>query len=81
LTRAWTLTTRHVDVLGEVSEWLATAPLEGFTPPSCAKRLEVELGALAGFFDFHPNARRQLGARLGAAWPQAAESLKRHGFM
>jgi hypothetical protein len=81
LVRAWTLSARHVDVLAEVGEWLATAPLELVAQPKDPKRLDVDLAALAGFFDFRPRARLQLGARLAEAWPESVEALERHGFM
>ncbi len=48
---------------------------------SCPQMLDVELGVLAGFFDFRPMARRQLGKRLTAAWPGAASALERVGFV
>lgn len=81
LVRAWTLTTRHVDVLAEVAEWLASAPVEMVVPPDDPQRLDAELGALAVFFDFQPRARQQLGARLAEAWPEAVDALKRHAFI
>jgi hypothetical protein len=81
LLRVWTLTTRHVDVLAEAAEWLATAPLELVAQPNDPKRLDMDLAALAGFFDFRPRARLQLGARLAEAWPETVEALERHGFM
>jgi hypothetical protein len=81
LVRVWTSTTRHLDVVDGVSQWLATAPLELLATPSDPDLLDVELGVVAGFFDFKPMARRQIGVRLAAAWPQAANALERHGFI
>ena len=81
LVRAWTLTTRHLDVVEEVAQWLATAPLEALVPPSDPELLDVELGCLAGFFQFKPTARRQIGKRLVVAWPNATAALERHGFI
>lgn len=81
LVRAWTSVTRHLDVVDEVSQWLATAPLEALAPPSDPERLDQELRALASFFDFRPTARQQLGERLAGAWPDATATLARHGFV
>lgn len=81
LVRAWTSITCHLDVVDQVAQWLATAPLEALAPPRDSERLDLELGALAGFFDFRPTARRQLGERLAGAWPDASVALARHGFI
>jgi hypothetical protein len=82
LVRAWTLTNRDTtDVLGEIAEWLASAPLEAVTLPKDPKLIDAELGVIAGFLDFQPRARRTMGLRLAKAWPQAVDSLKRHGFI
>jgi hypothetical protein len=80
LVRVWTSTTRHVDLVDEVSQWLANAPVEALAPPSDTKLLDVELTMLAGAFDFKPAARKQIGERLAIAWPEAANALERHGF-
>lgn len=81
LVRAWTLTTRHADVVREVAEWMANAPLERFTPPRDPQSLDKEIETLAGFLGFQPALRAQLGTRLAKAWPQGAGSLQRHGFI
>jgi hypothetical protein len=81
LVRAWTITSRHADVLSEVADWLATAPLAEILPSNDPNELEVELASLAEFFDFEPRARRELGNRLARAWPSATESLRRHDFI
>ena len=80
LTRLWRSASDPVDLIDQVSQWLATAPVDSLKPPSTPGELDAEVGALAEFFCFKPNARRQLGERLTAAWPKAAETLKRHGF-
>jgi hypothetical protein len=81
LIRAWTLTTRHLDVLSEVAEWLAAAPLEKCAPPSDPELLDQEIATLAGFLGFQPTARFPMGMRLATAWPEASDSLKRHAFL
>ena len=81
LVRAWRSATNHLDVIDEVAQWLATAPLEALALPSDRQVLDVELGVLAGFFDFQPIARRQLGERLAATWPDATSALERAGFV
>ena len=80
LIRVWRSATDHLDVVDEVAQWLATAPLEALAPPSDPELLELELGVLASFFDFRPAARRQLAARLSAAWPAEVGALNRAGF-
>jgi hypothetical protein len=81
LIRVWKPARSQYDVIDEVSQWLATAPLEALTPPSNSESMEVEFSGLAGFFDFQPRARRQIGVRLAAAWPEATTTLERHGFI
>jgi hypothetical protein len=81
LARVWTSTMRQLDLLDEVAQWLATAPLEAVMPPGDAQLLDKELEALASFFGFRPAARRQLGKRLAEAWPDATDALERHGFI
>jgi len=81
LMRAWSVTSRHLDVLDEVGQWLGNAPIEQFNPPSDPKLCDKELETLGGFLDFHPKARAMLGVRLAKAWPEAADSLKRHNFV
>jgi hypothetical protein len=81
LVRAWSLDPRHADVIGEVSEWLATAPLEALAPQSDPDARDGELRTLAGFFDFRPIGRRHMGTRLAAAWPQAVPVLQKYGFV
>jgi hypothetical protein len=80
LIRVWKPARSNSDVIDEVSQWLATAPLEALTPPSDSESMEVEFSGLAGLFDFRPAARLQLGIRLAAAWPDAGTTLERHGF-
>jgi hypothetical protein len=80
LIRVWKPARSHYDVIDDVSQWLATAPLEALTPPSDSESMELEFRGLAGLFDFQPEARRQLGVRLAAAWPEATTTLERYGF-
>jgi hypothetical protein len=81
LVQVWDSTTRRLNVVDEVAQWLATAPLEVLTLPSDPERLDRELNCLARFFDFRPTARLQLGQRLAVAWPQATTALARHDFV
>lgn len=81
LVRVWTSAVRHHDVADEVAQWLATAPLELLARPSDTELLDLDLGGLAGFFNFKPAARRQIGTRLATAWPEAVAILERHGFI
>jgi len=78
LVRVWSASAQQRDVIDEVSQWLATAPLEALAQPS---DLDKELKALANFFDFRPTARHQLGERLATAWPDAITMLARHDFI
>jgi hypothetical protein len=80
LARAWGAAGARRDVRAEVAQWLADAPLDKLARPADAV-LDGELAALAGLFDFRPDARRVLGARLTQAWPQAIGALARHGFI
>ncbi|MBA5689559.1 hypothetical protein [Rugamonas apoptosis] len=80
LARAWGAAGARRDVRAEVAQWLADAPLDQLARPAEAL-LDGELAALAGLFDFRPDARRALGARLALAWPQAISALARHGFI
>jgi hypothetical protein len=81
LARIWSLDTGHTHVIDAVSHWLAAAPLETLAQPAGADDLHRELTTLAGFFDFCPLARRQVGIRLAAAWPEAVPALEKHGFV
>jgi hypothetical protein len=81
LVRAWTSATCHRDVVDEVSQWLANAPLEALAPPTDPELVDAEFSVLAGFLHFKPTARRQIGVRLAAAWPQLADALECHGFI
>jgi hypothetical protein len=81
LLRVWSLRKSQSNVIDEVAQWLGAAPLEGFSPPGDQQALDGELNIVAGFFDFRPSARRQLGTRLAAAWPQSASALEKHGFI
>lgn len=80
LIRVWRTATTSEQLITAVSEWLATAPLEALEPIGNPELLETDLSSLASFFDFQPQARRQLGARLAVAWPDATAALQRHGF-
>ena len=71
----------NLDVVDEVAQWLATAPLESLSRPNDPKQLELEFGKLTSFFNFKPTARPQLGERLLTAWPEAAVSLEHTGFI
>ena len=81
LLRAWKSTTSRLDVVDQVSQWLANAPLEALAPPIDPELVDAEFSALAEFLSFKPTVRRQIGVRLAAAWPQLADALKRHGFV
>jgi hypothetical protein len=81
LVRAWTITTRHLDVIDEVSQWLATAPIETYVQIMEPEKLDAELDTLASYFAFSPAARLRMGSRLAAAWPEAGDALRRHGFV
>ena len=80
LVRIWSSAANNLDVVDEVSQWLATAPLESLPPPGTPGELDMELRALADLYEFDPAARRQLGKRLMAVWPSAADVLKGYGF-
>lgn len=81
LVSVWSLRTSKANAVDEVAQWLGAAPLERFSPPSDQQALDIELKIVAGFFDFNLGARRQLGARLAAAWPQSASALEKQGFI
>ncbi|MGA2420375.1 MAG: hypothetical protein ABSG69_09840 [Candidatus Acidiferrum sp.] len=81
LLRAWSVTVRHLDVIDEVSQWLASAPVELFVPLTDPAVLDAEFATLAGFFDFQPVARLRMGSRLAAALPDVTSMLQRHGFI
>ena len=81
LIRAWRSATDNLDVVEEVAQWLASAPLESLAPASDPKQLDRELAVLADFLNFRPTGRRQLGERLVAAWPDAAGALAHAGFV
>ena len=72
LERVWTCAARHLDPVDEVSQWLATAPLDQLPPPRRSQQLEAELKTLSSFLSFRPLAREQLGQRLMQAWPHTA---------
>jgi hypothetical protein len=80
LLRTWRSATERLDVADQVGQWLATAPLDVLTPPGAPDVLEAELHTLAGFLAFKPLARRQLGERLTATWPDAASAVARAGL-
>jgi hypothetical protein len=81
LVRIWTLENRGANLTEEMSEWLGAAPLGVLPQPSDLKALDVELRTVAGFFDFRPASRQQLGSKLALAWPAAVPSLTRNGFL
>jgi hypothetical protein len=81
LVRIWSLRKSQSNVVDEVAQWLGAAPLEAFSLPSDQQALDRELNIVAGFYDFRPSARLQLGTRLAAAWPQSASALEKHGFI
>jgi len=81
LMRTWKSAIDQLDVIDQVSQWLANAPLESLPRPGTAEELDRELGVLTNFFCFRPDARLQLGARLTAAWPDMTSTLARHGFV
>jgi hypothetical protein len=81
LVRVWTSAVCQRDIADEVGQWLATAPLELLARPSNTELLDLDLSGLAGFFNFQPTARRQIGKRLATAWPEAVAILERHGFI
>jgi hypothetical protein len=78
LLRVWTIASDHRDPIREVAQWLEAVPLDD--PQLFATRCDCELHALAALFDFVPEARHRLGARLLAAWPGSEPQLKRTGF-
>ncbi len=81
LARAWNSAASGLDLVDQVSQWLATAPLEALTPPADPNLLDAEVGALASFFGFMPAAKHQLGEQMAAAWPDAAPALAHYGFV
>lgn len=81
LVRMWKLETGKIDVVYELSQWLAAAPIETLKRPVKAADLEAQLAILAAFYDFEPNARRQAGSRLAEAWPEVVAALQRYGFL
>jgi hypothetical protein len=81
LVRVWTLEAGKGDLVHEVSQWLAAAPLETLKRPANVAELEDQLEILATFYDFEPAARRQAGPRLAAAWPEVVDALQRYGFV
>jgi hypothetical protein len=81
LARAWRSSADGLDLVEEVGQWLASAPLDALSPPNDPGLLDAELRVLANFLHFAPKARRQLGERLAAAWPDAASGLQRAGFL
>jgi hypothetical protein len=81
LVRVWTLEAGTGDLVHEVSQWLAAAPVETLKRPAKVAELEDQLEILATFYDFEPAARRQAGPRLAAAWPEVVDALQRYGFV
>lgn len=68
-------------VRGGVAQWLAAAPIERLPTWNQTLLLEQELAALARIFDFDPEARWKLGARLAERRATALDALRRHGFI
>jgi hypothetical protein len=81
LMRISTLSARQANVIDEVSEWLASAPLETLGQPTGPDVADAEFKTLSGFFDFRPAARHRLGSRLATAWPEVVPSLTRNGLL
>jgi hypothetical protein len=81
LVRLCALDDEPADVADEISRWLARAPLGKIGAPETPDNLDTELRVLAGFFNFSPEGRVELGRGLLAAWPEASDSLARHGFL
>jgi hypothetical protein len=81
LIRAWRSATDDLDVVEEVAQWLAGAPLERLARPVDAASLEAELAVVADFLAFAPSKRTVVGERLLSAWPDAAGALQRAGFI
>jgi hypothetical protein len=81
LIRAWRSATDDLDVVEEVAQWLAGAPLERLARPVDAASLEAELAVIADFLAFAPSKRTVVGERLLSAWPDAAGALERTGLI
>jgi hypothetical protein len=76
LIRAWKTRVDGLDVVEQVGQWLATAPLQLLDPPTGTEALERELETLTGFLSFDPEQGRRLGERLSAAWLVASSSAE-----
>jgi hypothetical protein len=81
LARLWSAAARDSDMVHEVAQWLAAAPLEATVPPTDPVALDREIAALARLLAFRPEVKLDLGPRLAAAWPAASGVLARHGFL
>jgi hypothetical protein len=81
LARLWSAAARDSDMVHEVAQWLAAAPLEATVPPTDPAALDREIAALARLLAFRPEVKLDLGPRLAAAWPGASGMLARHGFL
>lgn len=81
LIRAWRSAIDDLDVVEEVAQWLAGAPLEDLVRPVDAASLEAELAVIADFLAFSPSKRTVVGERLLSAWPDAAGALERAGLI
>lgn len=79
LVHAWRSST-HQDAVDAVAQWLGSAPIDKLPTPAHADLFDLEMRALARFFDFQPSARRVLGERLARVRPDAIKALTRHGF-
>lgn len=74
LERCWALAAEGGDARAEIARWLGDAPVDRLPPPA-SELLLSQVGALLGLLDFDAAARRRLGERLCAAWPQAAAAV------
>jgi hypothetical protein len=81
LVRAWRSAAEPLEMVEEVAKWLSDAPIESLSVPSAPESLDKQLRVLAGFLNFSPTARRRLGERLTAAWPDKANVIGRAGFL
>ena len=79
LVRVWQSSRDGLDLVNEVAQWMAAAPVDLLTSAT-APPLSSELQVLSGFFDFDPSARRQFGERLLMVWPDSEDLLERAGF-
>jgi len=79
LVRVWRSSRDGLDLVNEVAQWMATAPVDLLTSAT-APPLSSELQVLSGFFDFDRSAQRQFGGRLLMVWPDSEGLLESAGF-